>query len=58
MKTYEAQLSVTIEYKAADPENADRLALGEFTNRLLETASRDEVFKLWSEVTEIEEVAD
>jgi hypothetical protein len=57
MPTYEAVIDLTIEVKATDSDSADKLILGELTNRLLEVASRDNIFKLWLEVREIEENA-
>lgn len=56
MAKYEAVIDLTVEVEAADPDSADKLILGELTNRLLEIASKDNIFKLWLEVREIVEV--
>lgn len=56
MAKYEALINLTVEVDAEYSTEADRLIYGEFTNRLLEIASRDAKFKLWSEVIQIEEV--
>lgn len=56
MAKYEAVIDLTVEIEASDSDSADKLILGELTQRLLEVASRDNVFKLWLEVREIEEI--
>ena len=56
MAKYEAVIDLTVEVEASDSDSADKLILGELTQRLLEVASRDNVFKLWLEVREIEEM--
>jgi len=56
MAKYEAIISLTVEVDQDSPESADRAILGELTDRLLETASRDSRFKLWLDVIRIDEV--
>jgi hypothetical protein len=56
MPRYEAVIDLTIEVNAKDSDSADKLILGELTNRLLEVASRDNKFKMWLDVQEIEEM--
>jgi hypothetical protein len=56
MAKYEAVVSITVEFDAKDSDSADQLILGELTARLLETASRDNKFKMWLNVEEIEEM--
>jgi len=51
---YEAVVDVTIEVDAENEEAADRLIKGELINRLLETASRDNLFKMWLDVRQID----
>jgi hypothetical protein len=55
MPTYEAVINLTATANASNPEEADQAFLGELTNRLLEVASRDNKFKLWVEIIQIEE---
>jgi hypothetical protein len=50
MAKYEAVISLTVELDSDDP---DTLVYGELTDRLLEVASRDNLFKLWMEVIDI-----
>jgi hypothetical protein len=54
MATYEAVINLTATTNASNSEEADKAFLGELTARLLEVASRDNRFKLWVEVTQIE----
>ncbi len=56
MAKYEAVVGITVEFNAKDSDSADQLILGELTARLLETASRDNKFKMWLNVEEIEEL--
>jgi hypothetical protein len=56
MPKYEAVINLTVEVDAKDAESADQLFLGELTDRILETASRDNVFQMWLEVREIDGV--
>ena len=56
MAKYEAVVDITVEIDAANSEEADQLILGELTNRLLETASRDSLFKMWLDVRQIDEL--
>lgn len=56
MPKYEAVIDLTIEVEAKDSDSADQLILGELTTRLLEVASRDNKFKMWLDVREIEEM--
>jgi hypothetical protein len=56
MPKYEAIIDLTVEVEATDSETADQLILGELTSRLLEVASRDNIFKMWLEVREIDGV--
>jgi len=56
MPRYEAVIDLTIEVNAKDSDSADKLILGELTNRLLEVASGDNKFKMWLDVQEIEEM--
>lgn len=56
MAKYEAVVDLTIEVDANDSDHADKLILGELTNRLLEVASRDDLFKMWLNVRQIDEV--
>jgi hypothetical protein len=56
MPKYEAVASITVEFDAKDSDSADQLILGELTARLLETASRDNKFKMWLNVEQIEEM--
>jgi hypothetical protein len=56
MPRYEAVIDLTIEVNAKDSDSADKLILGELTQRLLEVASRDNKFKMWLDVREIEEM--
>jgi hypothetical protein len=56
MAKYEAVIDLTIEVEASDSDSADKLILGELTQRLLEVASRDNKFKMWLDVREIEEM--
>ena len=56
MAKYEAVIDLTIEVEASDSESADKLILGELTQRLLEVASKDNIFKLWLDVRQIEEM--
>lgn len=55
MPTYEALINLTATVNASNPDEADQLFLGELTTRLLEVANRDNKFKLWVEITQIEE---
>ena len=55
MPTYEAVINLTATANASNEEEADQLFLGELTARLLEVASKDNKFKLWLEVQEIQE---
>lgn len=57
MSKFEAVISMTVEVDAFDSDSADAIILGEVTNRLLETASRDNLFKMWLEVIDINEVS-
>ena len=56
MSKYEAVINVSVEVDAQNPEMADQMILGEMTDRLLETASRDNKFKMWLEVIDIAEL--
>lgn len=56
MPKYEAVINLTVEVEAKDSETADQLFLGELTDRILETASRDDLFQMWLEVREIDGV--
>ena len=56
MPKYEAVIDLTIEVEAKDSDSADQLILGELTTRLLEVASRDNKFKMWLNVEQIEEM--
>jgi len=56
MAKYEAVVDVTIEVDAENEELADKLIKGELINRLLETASRDNLFKMWLDVRQIDEL--
>ena len=56
MAKYEAVVDVTIEVDAENEEVADKLIRGELINRLLETASRDNLFKMWLDVRQIDEL--
>lgn len=56
MPKYEAVINLTVEVDAKDSETADQLFLGELTDRILETASRDDLFQMWLEVREIDGV--
>jgi hypothetical protein len=56
MAKYEAVIDITVEVEATDSDSADQLILGELTSRLLEVASRDNVFKMWLDVRQIEEL--
>ena len=56
MAKYEALVDVTIEVDAENEEVADKLIRGELINRLLETASRDNLFKMWLDVRQIDEL--
>ena len=53
MAKYEALINLTVEL---DSDNPDEVVYGELTNRLLDVASRDAMFKLWLEVIEVNEV--
>ena len=53
MPKYEALINLTVEL---DSDDADESVYGELTNRLLDVASRDNLFKLWLEVIEINEL--
>ena len=56
MAKYKAVVDLTIEVDATDSEHADELILGELTNRLLEVASRDNLFEMWLDVRQIDEI--
>jgi hypothetical protein len=56
MAKYEAVVDVTIEVDAENEALADKLIKGELINRLLETASRDNLFKMWLDVRQIDEL--
>ena len=56
MAKYEAVVDVTIEVDAENEEVADKLIKGELINRLIETASRDNLFKMWLDVRQIDEL--
>ena len=56
MAKYESVVDVTIEVDAENEEVADKLIRGELINRLLETASRDNLFKMWLDVRQIDEL--
>jgi hypothetical protein len=58
MPTYEAVINLTATTNASNPDKADQAFLGELTKRLLEVASRDNKFKLWVAVEEIQEMED
>jgi hypothetical protein len=47
---------LSVELDAKNAETADKQVYGEMTDRLLETASRDNKFKMWLEVVEILEL--
>lgn len=53
MPKYEAIINLSVEL---DADEADKVVYGELTNRLLDVASRDNLFKLWLEVIEIQEL--
>ena len=53
MSKYEAVISMTIELDAEDSDSASSIVYGELTDRLLEVASRDAVFKMWLDVVDI-----
>lgn len=54
MATYEAVINLTATTSANNPDEADQAFLGELTKRLLEVASKDNKFKLWVEIIQIE----
>ena len=56
MSKYEAVINVSVEVDAQNPEMADQMILGEMTDRLLETASRDNKFKMWLDVINVDEM--
>lgn len=56
MAKYDAIVDVTIEVDAPNEDEARKLIYGEITNRLLDTASRDGLFKMWTDVRQIEEL--
>ena len=58
MAKYEALIEVSVEFEAEDSDSADSVLFGEYVNRLLETASKDDdnTFNLWVEVINIEKI--
>ena len=52
MPKYDVQINLSVEIDADSPESADSLLYGELTDRLLDVASRDALFKMWLEVVE------
>jgi len=52
MPKYDVQINLSVEIDAESPESADNLLYGELTDRLLDVASRDALFKMWLEVVE------
>jgi hypothetical protein len=56
MSKYEAVINLSVELDAKNAETADKQVYGEMTDRLLETASRDNKFKMWIEVIDIAEL--
>jgi hypothetical protein len=57
MPKYEAVIDITVEVEAYDSEEADKLILGELTHRLLASVTTDDLFKVWLDVREIEEMS-
>ena len=55
MPKYDVQINLSVEIDADSPESADSLLYGELTDRLLDVASRDALFKMWLEVVEMRE---
>jgi hypothetical protein len=53
MSKYEAVISMTIELDAENSDDASSIVYGELTDRLLDVASRDAVFKMWLDVIDI-----
>ena len=56
MAKYEALINLTVEVDAASEDEASTAIYGEFMDRLLDTASRDANYKLWTEVIQINEI--
>jgi len=55
---YDVQINLSVEIDADSPESAESLLYGELTDRLIDVASRDALFKMWLEVVEMREVTD
>ncbi len=58
MAKYEAIINVSVEVDATSEEAASKIVYGELTNRMLDIASRDDQFKLWMDVIEINELGE
>lgn len=58
MPKYDVQINLSVEIDADSPESAESLLYGELTDRLIDVASRDALFKMWLEVVEMREVTD
>ena len=56
MAKYEALINLTVEVDATSEDEASTAIYGEFMDRLLDTASRDANYKLWTEVIQINEI--
>ena len=56
MTKYEAIISMSVELDAEDHDDAHSIVYGELTDRLLDVAGRDAVFKLWMDVIDLLEI--
>jgi hypothetical protein len=58
MAKYEALIEVSVEFEAEDSDSADSVLFDDYVNRLIDTAAKDDKFRLWVEVTNIEKIGD
>jgi hypothetical protein len=58
MPKYDVQINLSVEIDADSLESAESLVYGELTNRLLDVASRDALFKMWIEIVGLREIYD
>ena len=56
MAKYDVQINLSLEIDADNYDEAELLTYGELTDRLLDVASRDNLFKMWLEVIQIMEI--
>jgi hypothetical protein len=55
---YDVVINLSVEVDADSLESAESLVYGELTDRLLDVASRDALFKMWLEIVGLREIYD